>query len=742
MLGEAIMTQLSTGEVAGEHALREGERDRLGFGEVAERIANSIVDRASIDGLVIGIDGEWGSGKSSLLHLIERCLNDLPEDRRPSIINFRPWLVGNRDALLTSLFSALADKIAHVQLAQGDASAVTIQKARKTAEAVRAFAQALSKTGEIVETAGALWKPLELLGKGLRAVGAMSEKKEAVTDLAALKENIVRDLRELKHRFIVTVDDVDRLEPAEVIEVLRLVRSVADFPNINYLLCYDAERLAEAIEMGAKIKNGTAYLEKIVQLTVMIPKPEPFELRQWFAEELEQLIGSISDFAVRERLKNIIDQEGGNQLKTPRSVVRTLDSIRFFWPAMQGERVDAADLVWLQLIKDGSPALYRWIEEYVASAAATSFGTSMISESGKEAQLQSLLANSKGHLGDVLYRHMFADILPGIEASYDKDGPPVKIYGQVSTQYRQAAIAARRLASPDHYRLYFSLIGPSHAITQVEFDSFWKAADAGSAETAALLLGLHGQRAIGSLQKTDVLFERLRTMNPQLWTDARAKNVLLGLGEMMDDTHRRDLSDENLVVTTWDRAERLVPILYPHILETDRALVNEQLFGTGASIGWLTSLLRTEIFSHGLWGERKKSPDEWLLPAPEFERACELMLARYRAMSIEEILALPRAVHVFYAWDQAGDEAGPRALIAQAFSTDRGLLNVLNAFTGTGTRSDIGRYSYLKLEDLKRFSDFDVASRLEKIARDGSKDIRDEAERLLGLVIAANKTSV
>ena len=44
---------------------------------------------------------------------------------------------------------------------------------------------------------------------------------------------------------------------------------------------------------------------------------------------------------------------------------------------------------------------------------------------------------------------MFADILPGIEASYDKDGPPVTIYGQVSKRDRQAAIASRRLASPD-----------------------------------------------------------------------------------------------------------------------------------------------------------------------------------------------------------------------------------------------------------------------------------------------------
>jgi len=92
----------TTESVKGERALAEGDVDRLGFGEVAARIAASFVDRASADGLVVGIDGKWGSGKSSLLHLIECELRSLPAIDRPSLISFRPWLVGNRDALLAS----------------------------------------------------------------------------------------------------------------------------------------------------------------------------------------------------------------------------------------------------------------------------------------------------------------------------------------------------------------------------------------------------------------------------------------------------------------------------------------------------------------------------------------------------------------------------------------------------------------------------------------------------------------
>lgn len=729
------MTERPEGEVAGEHALREGEVDRLGFGEVASRIANSIVDRASVDGLVIGLDGQWGSGKSSLLHLIERSLRQLPEERRPTIINFRPWLVGNRDALLSSLFNELAEKIAHVRLARGDATDVTKQKAQRAAQAVRKFARALSKTGQLVEALGDIVPTAGFWGRLLQGGGAAAAKSEEPTDLAALKDEIVRDLRDLGHRFIITVDDVDRLEPAEVIEVLRLVRSVADFPNINYLLCYDAERLAEAIESGAKIKNGAAYLEKIVQLTVMIPTPEPFELRQWFAEDLEKVIGSVPKFEIQERLKAVIDQEGGTQLRTPRSVVRTLDSIRFFWPAMRDESVDVPDLVWLQLIKDGAPKLYRWIEAYVASMAAISFGTASVSDSGKAKRLKALIEASDGQLDDLMYRHMFAEQLPGVEPSLDDDGPPIKIHQKFGEAERKVAIDGRRLASPDHYRLYFSLIGPAHAVTQDAFDTFWRAAEISSAETAQFLLDLHKQRALGSLRKSDVLFERLRAMDPGLWTSKRASNLLLALGQMMDDAYRIDPTDENFVVSSWDRAERLVPILYAQLADSERAAINEQLFSNGAALGWLTSVLRTEIFAHGRYGDQKKPPEKWLMPEAEFERACDILIQRYQSLSMDEVLATPRALHILFAWNQAGDQEGPRALVADAIETDEGLVNVLSAFTTPRDSSDRGRYDVLKRENVMPFADYDsIVARLRSIAASGPSELSAKAKVLVQAV--------
>ena len=139
--------------VKGDRALSSGDEDKLGFSEVAKRIATSLVDRASEDGLVIGVEGAWGSGKSSLLFLIGDELGKLPGDRQPTVINFRPWLIGNRDALITSLFGELSRQLDQVALGAGDATRISVTKAKEAGEALRGFMNGLGHAGSVIEFA-------------------------------------------------------------------------------------------------------------------------------------------------------------------------------------------------------------------------------------------------------------------------------------------------------------------------------------------------------------------------------------------------------------------------------------------------------------------------------------------------------------------------------------------------------------------------------------------------------------
>lgn len=277
--------------ISGDRPLEARGSDRLGFADIAARIAASLSDHASNKGLVVGVDGKWGSGKSSLLYLIEEELKKLPPEQQPSVINFRPWVIGARDSLLASLFTTLSDEMNRVELAAGDATGISKQRAKEAAEALRKFVSGLGRTGAAIKVLGdaTAFPPLVWIGKALTAVRNSFKDKAPDPPLSELKEKLVSALEALGHRFIITIDDVDRLEPAEALEVLRLARSVADFPNVTYLLCFDGDVLGHCIQQAAGVDDGKAFLEKIIQLTVMVPMPETFRLRQWFADELRSI---------------------------------------------------------------------------------------------------------------------------------------------------------------------------------------------------------------------------------------------------------------------------------------------------------------------------------------------------------------------------------------------------------------------------------------------------------------------
>ena len=83
------------------------DRDRLGFGDLARHLADVFLRNDLSRGLVVGIEGEWGSGKSSLANLALKALENEQENHRLRIVRFSPWIIGNRDQLLGQLFAEL-----------------------------------------------------------------------------------------------------------------------------------------------------------------------------------------------------------------------------------------------------------------------------------------------------------------------------------------------------------------------------------------------------------------------------------------------------------------------------------------------------------------------------------------------------------------------------------------------------------------------------------------------------------
>jgi hypothetical protein len=337
---------MTTSSFHGDRPIESAEQDRFGFGPLADRVAEALTTQAAGKGFVLGVEGKWGSGKSSLLALVVAKLRGMDQSK-VAVVEFRPWLVGDRNQLLASLFEDLVKAIAGLENAGGDATGTSMITAKEVAEKARRFAGHLGPVGKLAGLAGLAIPGAAIFGKVLEGLAAAAKDTSEGPTLAAQKDDLSVALVKLDCRIVVTIDDVDRLEPREVGELLRLVRSVADFPNVSYLLCYDATILKHAVEKATGVGDGSAYLEKIVQTEIGVPLPESFALRRWFTAELEAL-AECEPRRVPDLL-HVINETGGRGFDTARSVVRVLDSLRAYWPSLNG-RVDLVDLVWLRII--------------------------------------------------------------------------------------------------------------------------------------------------------------------------------------------------------------------------------------------------------------------------------------------------------------------------------------------------------------------------------------------------------
>lgn len=88
-------------------AITRPDQDRYGFVHVAHHLRLAIERLGRKGSAVIGIEGPWGSGKSSLLTLMETELRSKPEPRT-FILKISPWLNGDSVSPVSSLLLPVA----------------------------------------------------------------------------------------------------------------------------------------------------------------------------------------------------------------------------------------------------------------------------------------------------------------------------------------------------------------------------------------------------------------------------------------------------------------------------------------------------------------------------------------------------------------------------------------------------------------------------------------------------------
>ncbi len=254
--------------ITGDNPIRRPEDDILGRAVIARSFARQVLDLDATEGVVVGVLGAWGSGKTSFINLTrsEFELAGVP------MLDFNPWMFSGAEQLIESFFVEIASQL-------------------KIRPGLAKVGKDLEDYGETFS--GMAWLPLvgpwiergrgaaKILGKILQ------RRKEGIGGRRAKLE---KALASLNKPIVVVVDDIDRLSASEIRDVFKLVRLTASFPNIIYLVAFDRVRVEKAL--AEQEVPGREYLEKILQVAEDLPAVASHELiRQIYSAVDGALVG-------------------------------------------------------------------------------------------------------------------------------------------------------------------------------------------------------------------------------------------------------------------------------------------------------------------------------------------------------------------------------------------------------------------------------------------------------------------
>lgn len=331
-----------------DRPIESANQDLLGRLTFSKQLAEAIFKYGGKDGLVIGLFGKWGTGKTSILNIVVNEINSLSEDScdKPIIVKFSPWNYTDKDNLISLFFRVLKNKL---DIDKDE------EKRKKIGKALTDYSDALDALSLVPMVGSGLAILLKTIAK---AQGAELSKE---VDLDVTRNQLEKVLSETNQKIIVIMDDIDRLTNSQIRDIFQLVKQVGNFPNIIYVLSMDRNVVCRALEEVHNI-DGSEYLEKIVQIPFEIPALMKPQIREIFLAKLNDTIKDIFDDITwnenyfNEVFNNCIEP----YIKTLRDVNRVINTFQFRYRLLYKETA-FEDMLALTTIEVLAPQLYQWI---------------------------------------------------------------------------------------------------------------------------------------------------------------------------------------------------------------------------------------------------------------------------------------------------------------------------------------------------------------------------------------------
>ena len=317
-------------------ALTDPTADRLGYAPFARHLADSICKMDFTGGFIIGVYGSWNSGKSTLLNFIVHYLKQKPENEQPLIVPFNPWLFSGEEDITRRFFDQIQ-------------SALTTWKfvPKGWKDRIADFAKVFSQI------------PLPYAQAGNAVAQVFDDKQKDASDF---KQELESTLLQEHPRIVITIDDVDRLDAEEIKKLFRVIKSFPYFTDVVYILFFDKEIVSKALADTQEL-SGESYIDKVVQLSFEIPRPDKTLVRRLLFEKLNTVLADTpKQLFDKNRWGNVYYQGIDHFINKPRDIVRLTDDLSVTYSAVKGE-VNPVDFIAIESLRVFCPMIYDIIRK-------------------------------------------------------------------------------------------------------------------------------------------------------------------------------------------------------------------------------------------------------------------------------------------------------------------------------------------------------------------------------------------
>lgn len=654
----------TSSDLSGDKPIHTPEDDLLGYAPFAEHLARGFLRIPSPEGFVVALSGAWGSGKTSMLEMIEYYLRDRAGDK-VTIMHFNPWWFSGRDDLIQHFFDQL-------QVTFSSVFKVKVGDLRKK---LAAFAAVVSETPI----------PYHGLAKVVEKVVAPRPK-----DIERLKNDIAELLSKQKQRILIVIDDIDRLTAEEIRQLFRVVKAVGDFPNITYLLAFDREVVVDAL-CSMQNTPGDRYLEKLVQLPLDLPAPEKTGLQEMLSKRLDAILAGTSDvFFDPARWVNLYVDGVDHFFVTPRDVIRLCNAMTFNYPAVSNE-VNAVDFIILELLRVFCPKVYQFIrdnESVFAGSAQTSAFYDTTSTSDKpriDAMLNDLPAELRETVGRLLRR-----IFPRVASLFND-----RTYGSTApSQWRKE----RRICSPEVFRIYFRLFVQPGGVSNRELLALISLTS-NPKDFGNMLLNYAQQYTSSGTTRLRPILDQLRDYADGDIPIEHVPQILQAIFSIADrlvivKETRQGLFDRDIDIRLGSLTLQLLKRLGSgHCYMPLRNAIQE-----GESLFFASQMVAMLGQEQGKHGSEADDPATWLVSPDQLESLEMLVLEKIQEeASTGDLLLAPHLSNLLYFWKDIGSSDEPRKWVGTLAGDTAKLLALLEQFGGYRYAQTIGE-AYLREE--------------------------------------------